>query len=138
MLLFLYFSYIKITFVLLLNCSHESINTVLDWMIVEYVLDVYWWIDIYLRYKYVSQFIDGAYLDSHEAIKSHYRRFDGLYLDLIAAFPYDIFALASSSSSNYAIMFAVTILRFPRLIFLRRYFTYFGNLVCYLIILMLI
>lgn len=83
-------------------------------LIASYTFDVLNWIDSYLYFTVMAQYVDGQLLSTNSDIRTNYMRSYRFRIDLLAEFPYDVIAIPFISSDSFYMMLAL--LRIPKLI----------------------
>jgi len=70
----------------------EEIYNILPWLSIDFFIDVFFIMDIILKYKYFSHFENGKIVKERERIKKHYFR-NGMILDVASCLPIESFSL---------------------------------------------
>lgn len=114
------------------NCGNDRDavwpSWLIVWMLLEYLLDAFWWTDIWLRRNRLAVH-DGVRLETERSrLRARYQRSGGHLWDLVASVPLDVFAALGSIPGVPALQLAAA-LRLPRLLRLWRLREYFDALV---------
>eukprot|EP00455_Lapot_gusevi_P055487 TRINITY_DN9024_c0_g1_i3.p1 TRINITY_DN9024_c0_g1~~TRINITY_DN9024_c0_g1_i3.p1 ORF type:complete len:669 (+),score=120.98 TRINITY_DN9024_c0_g1_i3:207-2213(+) len=118
LLLTLYHAIAILTRLAFFTPAHATI--VQNWLVVDYVLDGLFLVDMYLHARVFSIEIAGREIFDHEAIARQYKS-DRVRIDVVASLPADLLVLGAAPSQTVLLAMALRLTKLIRLYYVPRY-----------------